>query len=240
MNKFVCVECQMEFEGLQKTRMFCTRSCQCAYTNKQQLGKRKRSQSSIEKQKKNSKIFWESEEGKIEKENRSKRAIIQSANPVYKEIFTESINQYKLDPVLVNESKQKKLATIERKVKEGTWNIWKTRNIRSYPELFVENYLLVNNISFEHDKYVAKSSLDENENSGYFLDFYFDSKKIDLEIDGGQHLKEDRIEHDRKRDKLLIDNGYNVIRIPWVNIKNKEKKKWFIDKLDEVISMIKE
>ena len=53
---------------------------------------------------------------------------------------------------------------------------------------------------------------------GYFLDFGFKDKKIDFEVDGSQHwLDKKIIEHDKKRNQTLIDNGWTVIRMRWDN-----------------------
>ena len=43
-------------------------------------------------------------------------------------------------------------------------------------------------------------------------------KKIDFEVDGSQHwLDKKIIEHDKKRNQTLIDNGWTVIRMRWDN-----------------------
>ena len=49
---------------------------------------------------------------------------------------------------------------------------------------------------------------------------------IYLEIDGKQH--EYRKDHDKIRDKILKDNGFNVYRIKWKSI-NSEKGKNYIE-----------
>jgi very-short-patch-repair endonuclease len=49
-------------------------------------------------------------------------------------------------------------------------------------------------------------------------------KKVDLEIDGSQHSQEERQISDRKRDKLLSDNGWKVYRIPWNKLKTEKDK----------------
>jgi hypothetical protein len=238
MNTFVCINCQKSFIALQETRLFCSRSCQTSYRNKQNKGKIKRSQTSIDKQKETVKQFWKSPDGKKEKKNRSDRAIIQSNDPIYRAIFVKAIDNFKNDPEKLEKSLKKQSDTIKQKVLDGTHNTWKTRNIRSYPELYVENYLLSHHVYFEKEKYVHKSTLNSNDVGGFLLDFFFPDKKINLEIDGAQHLKPERMQHDKYRDKLLRDNGYIVIRIPWVCIRIPEKKKWFLNELDKVMQMI--
>ena len=47
----------------------------------------------------------------------------------------------------------------------------------------------------------------------YFIDFAFVDLKIAIEIDGSQHLLPERKERDEKKDLLLQENGWRVIRI---------------------------
>lgn len=50
--------------------------------------------------------------------------------------------------------------------------------------------------------------------SKYFLDFAILELKIDIEIDGVQHIRnKDSINHDIKRDRFLIKDGWKVYRI---------------------------
>lgn len=47
----------------------------------------------------------------------------------------------------------------------------------------------------------------------YFIDFAFVNEKVALEIDGSQHLLEERMESDQKKDSLLSSKGWRVLRI---------------------------
>ena len=98
-------------------------------------------------------------------------------------------------------------------VKEGRHKGWKSRNIKSYPEIFCENVLTNNGIKFEREVPTMR----------YFLDFVIkkDDVVIDLEIDGKQHKYHDRLQHDKLRDKKLRENGYLVYRIDWNEINSK-------------------
>jgi very-short-patch-repair endonuclease len=49
----------------------------------------------------------------------------------------------------------------------------------------------------------------------YFIDFALPSLKIAIEIDGKQHEQESRARSDRKKDSLLIEQGWTVHRIKW-------------------------
>jgi very-short-patch-repair endonuclease len=238
MSIFKCIYCGNEFEAPQKERKFCSRSCQCSFRNKNSKGKIKRSKSSIEKQKKSIKEFWDSERSIKERKNRKIRAKIQSNSPEFIEMFRLRMKNYWKNEDNKKRASEKLSKRARENIKNGTHNVWKTRNIQSYPELYVENYLLKNNIKFEKEKYISKSSLGLKENGGYFLDFYFEKEKLNLEIDGSQHNKPERIKHDKQRDEFLEKNGYKVIRIPWVSIKSKEKRNEFNSKLNEVISLL--
>lgn len=47
----------------------------------------------------------------------------------------------------------------------------------------------------------------------YFIDFAFPDQKLAVEIDGSQHLLPERKQKDIEKDKLLISQGWKVIRI---------------------------
>jgi very-short-patch-repair endonuclease len=91
---------------------------------------------------------------------------------------------------------------------------WQSRNIKSYPEKFFEEVLINNKLSYEINKPFK----------GYFLDFYFADKNIDLEIDGKQHGYPDRAASDLVRDKILKKNGIKVFRIKWKSINTEDGK----------------
>jgi very-short-patch-repair endonuclease len=65
----------------------------------------------------------------------------------------------------------------------------------------------------------------------YFIDFAFENEKLALEIDGSQHLLPDRKSSDDKKDKLLIENGWKVIRVTDFEIKNN------IDNIIEILEL---
>lgn len=115
--------------------------------------------------------------------------------------------------IVSNETRKKLSQCVQQRIKNGTHNGWSTRNTRSFPEIFWEGVLKNNSISFISEKYIKEY--------GYFLDFYIELSNgliINLEIDGKQHTYEDRILHDKKRDKRLRNLGYLVYRIPWNEI----------------------
>lgn len=131
--------------------------------------------------------------------------------------------------IITDETKEKLRNKVKERIDKGTFSGWSNRNIISYPEKFFIEVLNNNNLIYEHNKPIKKKDLGYDENSNYFLDFYFEDKKIDLEIDGKQHKLKDRKESDKKRDELLINNGIKVYRIEWKSINN-EKGKIYIEK----------
>ncbi len=50
----------------------------------------------------------------------------------------------------------------------------------------------------------------------YIVDFVCESKKLILEIDGGQHNEPKNVEYDKKRTEFLNSQGYKVLRF-WNN-----------------------
>jgi very-short-patch-repair endonuclease len=90
---------------------------------------------------------------------------------------------------------------------------WRTSNL-SYPEkLFLEKL----EISNWGEKY---SIIREYCFFPYFIDFAFVNEKVAVEIDGSQHLLTDRKESDDKKDKLLLNDGWSVIRITDKEVKS--------------------
>lgn len=48
----------------------------------------------------------------------------------------------------------------------------------------------------------------------YIVDFYIDSHKLVIELDGRQHLTPEHRENDEKRDRELLELGIRVLRYP--------------------------
>lgn len=83
----------------------------------------------------------------------------------------------------------------------------------SYPELYFKEWLTKENFRFESEFRFGI----------YSFDFLINGK-VDLEIDGDQHLQEKHKQADTHRDKLSKENGYKVIRILWSKFLKKSDK----------------
>ena len=142
-----------------------------------------------------------------------------------------------------NPEYRKKLSDIAKeRVASGKHKGWASRNILSYPEKFFVDVLTNNNI-FDKCKtnyVVSKKDLGvENDDSNYFLDFYFPDLKLDLEIDGKQHNQKDRKLSDEKRDLLLNNHGITVYRIKWKGINSIPNKEYIKKEIDKFLDFYK-
>lgn len=82
---------------------------------------------------------------------------------------------------------------------------WRMGNF-SYVEKVFQNFLIENNYDKNH------LIIREYSVFPYYIDFAFLNEKIAIEIDGSQHLEKERLERDKLKDKLLIEQGWKVIR----------------------------
>jgi very-short-patch-repair endonuclease len=95
----------------------------------------------------------------------------------------------------------------------------------SYPEKYFTEVFLNEGIEVVKYFYIGV----------YELDFCIPDKKIDIEIDGSQHYYDDKIvESDKRRNKFLEDDGWDVIRINW-----SDYQKLSLDNKKEYISNLK-
>lgn len=82
---------------------------------------------------------------------------------------------------------------------------WRLSNL-SYPEKIFQNKL--KELGLDRKYQIVR----ERSFYPYYIDFAFENQKIAVEIDGSQHENEDRKESDRKKDLLLTENGWRVLR----------------------------
>ncbi len=89
---------------------------------------------------------------------------------------------------------------------------WRQKNI-SYPEsIFITK---MNNIGWDKKYSIVR----EFSVFPFFIDFAFMNERVAVEIDGSQHLLEDRKKKDEMKDNLLTSKGWTIIRITEHEIK---------------------
>lgn len=101
---------------------------------------------------------------------------------------------------------------------EGKGHTWKNRYLfPSYAEKWLYSLLEENSIKYKKEKPFF----------GFFLDVVVGDKVV--EIDGEQHYDEDKfpeqLERDKRKDALLLENGFKELRVRWSEVK-KDSKLW--------------
>lgn len=82
----------------------------------------------------------------------------------------------------------------------------KLRNAMTPPEVILWAYLKNSGIGY---KFCRQHSV-----GGYIVDFYCASKRLVIEVDGGQHGEPKHLAYDKVRDQYLEQCGLRVLRIP--------------------------
>jgi len=122
------------------------------------------------------------------------------SNKIARKLFPESF-------IHSDETKQKIREKRIKFMKENPeQTAWRTKNL-SYPEKrFVEK---------RYDLGLDKKYSIVREYSGcpYFIDFALVNEKVEVEIDGSQHLLPERKERDDKKDELLKEDGWFILRV---------------------------
>jgi very-short-patch-repair endonuclease/ribosomal protein L37AE/L43A len=115
---------------------------------------------------------------------------------------------------VTEETKQKISESMKLAHEEGrAWNIGMSRwnNEPSWPEQF---FMTVIENEFDDKEYSREYSV------GVFaIDFAWPHKKTAIEIDGSQHKRfKEYQERDERKNKKLKDEGWKVLRIPWIEM----------------------
>jgi very-short-patch-repair endonuclease len=217
-----CLNCNSKIENHKK---FCNSSCAARYNNK------KRKLSDLTKKKISDTL------------KKKPRKLINKTNICI--ICDSEYKQHKTKSGLLSKSKTcsdacgRKLKSIRTKevmaklISEGKHKGWIKRNVNSYPELFFINVLKNNGIEFKYNYPIKQRDLGMDNSYNYFLDFYFENLKLDLEIDGKQH--ERRKKHDDFRDALLTKHGIKVYRIKWKSLNNEKGKLYIKNEINKFL-----
>lgn len=144
---------------------------------------------------------------------------LQKTSKTYKERFLSGeIKRH--DIKHTEETKSKISKSMKVAHKEGkAWNIGKSRwnSEPSYPEKF---FIKVIENEFQDKAYEREYNV-----GIYSLDFAWKHLKKCIEIDGEQHQRfEEYKNRDKRKDKFLIESGWEVLRIDWKNLFNDTKK----------------
>jgi len=220
-----CLNCNNPLSYNKRSNKFCSSSCSATYNN------RNRIVTEDHKLKTSLSLKGVSKGGKRELKD-YKRNCGECGNVfIVPRIENGKLSQQKYccDKCSKTGMKKNLSLNVKEKVRNGTHKGWTSRNIISYPEKFFIEVLKNNKLEYKQNFVISKRDLGLNDISNYFLDFYFEDGKIDLEIDGKQHSYKDRKEKDITRDKLLESVGIKVYRIKWKNPIN-ESNKEYLDK----------
>lgn len=221
-NKRFCLQCGKEIPAGKK---FCSSSCAAKYNNTKRTVSKETKEKISESLHRHFELF--TKKGGHRKDYVAKHTFV--CETCGKTFFSKKINiRFCSAECAQNseETKEKIRKRAKERIENGTFSGWRTRNIKSYAELFWEEVLNNNSIPFIREDFSTKH---------YFLDFLIEKngKKIDLEIDGKQH--KDRKEHDTERDVFLSENGYIVYRVKWNSINSEIGKVRMKEKVDKFL-----
>jgi very-short-patch-repair endonuclease len=192
--KKICENCSEEHDGSYGSGRFCSSKCSRGFSTK---NKRKKINENVSI---SLKKRWEnmSDECKKEHAERCKheqtketKKKISEKNKLYWKDNHEAkqrLSNFRKGKKTSEETKKKLSDIMKKRVKEGKHKGWQSRNIKSYSEKFFVNVLKENGLDdYIFNFPIKKKSLGIDCNANYFLDFFFENKKLDLEIDGKQH-----------------------------------------------------
>lgn len=121
---------------------------------------------------------------------------IKIAHKKYPELFKHTEESKQL-------MREKRLAWMKANPEKTAWRL---KNM-SYPEKCFQKILKDNDLDKKYLIYREYSVFP------YFIDFAFIDVKVAVEIDGSQHLEEDRKKRDEEKDDLLKSKGWRILRI---------------------------
>ena len=134
------------------------------------------------------------------------------------EIHSKSIKGKKRKPLSEEHKKAVSNGMKEAHKNGKAWNIGQSRwnNQPSYPEIF---FMKVIKNEFDDKNYNFEVPFHR-----FSLDFAWKHKKKVIEIDGQQHEKNEQKERDIKKNELLKEEGWEILRIQWKDMCSNTKK----------------
>jgi very-short-patch-repair endonuclease len=158
---------------------------------------------------------WKCKFCEIEIEEKTKRGIhtvLCKLNPNRKETIKKQHETKSKTPM--SEKTKKKISESRKKfLRDSGKNPYSLSHSshKSNPEKIVESEFIKRGI---------KGWIYNFPHGTYKYDFAFPDLKVDVEIDGRQHMTESRRAFDLKRDQWTISQGWKVLRIPAILIRN--------------------
>lgn len=139
--------------------------------------------------------------------------------------YEKNPNRFKLSEETKDKIRKARLKWMKEHPEQTAW---RQKNM-SYPEKCFKKILEDNGLDKKYLIYREYSVFP------YFIDFAFINEKLAVEIDGSQHLLEDRKKKDEEKDKLLLSKGWKVLRIAATEVTHDGTKalKAVLDMLDE-------
>ena len=131
--------------------------------------------------------------------------------------------------------------TMKSKSSKGELHGFMRRGKESYPEKFWSRVLDKNNIPYIREYRVSFLEFGiAKPYAGYFLDFYIEDLKLDIEIDGSQHIWDSEVvKKDQERDRRLSSVGYKIYRIPYIDPRHSDRVREQIDEFLEYYKSLK-
>lgn len=194
----LCTNCSSKLNYSKRKNKFCSKSCAASYNNKNRV-------LSKETKTKISNTLTKPLVYSI-----CKNCNIKFSNKRGKECCSISCARKLIWQDEVYRNKMSQIASIKatERHKDGDESFgWQSRKglESSYPEKLAESVLVESGVKYEKELKVGK----------YFIDFAILDYNIALEIDGQQHNLPERKLSDVRKDKLLVKEGWEVIRIKY-------------------------